>query len=64
MFYTSAAEEKHIIPLGNLCIKLDDALLHPLREMWKASDNTEEFDWVFVDDKLPFSKYKYAILLI
>ncbi|KAJ4135038.1 hypothetical protein NW768_004649 [Fusarium equiseti] len=60
-FYTSAAEEEYVIPLGNLCIKLDDALLEPLREIWKASDNLEHFDWVFVDDKIPFTKYKYAL---
>lgn len=61
VFYSRAQEEEHSIPLGNFCIQLDDALLEPLREMWKASNGLEEFDWVFVDDKLPFSKYKYAL---
>ncbi|RFN50391.1 hypothetical protein FIE12Z_5363 [Fusarium flagelliforme] len=61
VFYTSTAEEEQIIPLRNICTKLDNALLEPLKEMWKASDNLEDFDWVFVDDKLPFSKYKFAL---
>jgi len=58
VFYTMAAEEEQSIPLYDICIQLDDALLEPLKEIWKASENLEDFDWVFVDDKLPFSKYK------
>ena len=61
VFYSIPEAEQHSIHLGRFCTKLDDALLEPLKEMWKASDGLEEFDWVFVDDKLPFSKYKYAL---
>ncbi|CAG7559913.1 unnamed protein product [Fusarium equiseti] len=55
-----AEEEERSIRLGNFCITLDDTLLECLKEIRKARQ-MEDFDWVFVDDKLPFSKYKYAL---
>ncbi|KAM5349392.1 hypothetical protein ACJ41O_005897 [Fusarium nematophilum] len=33
--------------LHEFCVALDDALLDPLRRIWKNRDRWEEFDWVF-----------------
>ncbi|KAJ4266144.1 hypothetical protein NW762_004124 [Fusarium torreyae] len=36
-------------PLYEFCTKLDDTLLEPLRRIWTASNNCENYDWVFSD---------------
>ncbi|KAM0502282.1 hypothetical protein ACHAP8_003820 [Fusarium lateritium] len=47
------AKEAEEITLSNFCIELDDALLEPLKNIWKASSNlSEDFNWVFVDDRI------------
>ncbi|RGP66914.1 hypothetical protein FSPOR_6296 [Fusarium sporotrichioides] len=38
--------------LCNLCIELDDTLLEPLKNIWKVSNNLEDFNWAFVDDRI------------
>ncbi|CEI41062.1 hypothetical protein FVEN_g1398 [Fusarium venenatum] len=46
------AKEAEETALSNFCIELDDALLEPLRNTWKSSNNYEDFKWVFVDDRI------------
>lgn len=51
--YSSAEKaETGTADLCKLCIKLDDALLEPLKEIWKTSKDSEDFKWIFVDDRL------------
>jgi hypothetical protein len=50
--YSSVNEELGTEALCRFCIELDDALLEPLQSMWKASKNSEDFKWAFVDDRI------------
>ncbi|KAG8667489.1 hypothetical protein FPOAC1_012321 [Fusarium poae] len=38
--------------LSNFCINLDDALLKPLKNIWKDSKNSEDFKWAFAGDDI------------
>ncbi|KAH7176938.1 hypothetical protein EDB81DRAFT_51259 [Dactylonectria macrodidyma] len=35
------------VPLYELCADVDEALLEPLRKIWAASNNSEDFRWAF-----------------
>ncbi|EKJ74731.1 hypothetical protein FPSE_05066 [Fusarium pseudograminearum CS3096] len=61
-YLRQADAEKATMPLCQLCIKLDETLLKALRNIWKAStDFEEDFNWVFVDDRIHLAPGEVAM---